>query len=384
MNIPENADAEFARVESVDVYSRRATLSLLQSVGSFESEPNGNWNFVSPQLCEMLGVPGSSLLGREWIKMIHPEDVQRTVAEYKQARDGGRSWHHRFRFRRFDGSDVFIQVDANPLPTDPEQRGICYLGVVTDMSDMLRVTEILRESRDALQALLDVASEGIWIHRNSRILLANDAAATMLGYASGRDLVGLDDFVLAGPDDLAVLQKTASSDKEEFTVATLVKRDGSHIRLSMRGAPTIYGGAPARVVSAVPVDSPHIQMLTSESMQQQIRAIEQALALPFNRVSVRDGKFYVVGANPAYAEMVGRPLEEVIGSSLDDLLSPVNNAEADVVMNDFLDHGASRPQVLHATYRRPDGTDVTGRVYSVDFVDPATKAVTWISFIVPL
>lgn len=119
-------------------------------------------------------------------------------------------------------------------------------------------------------------------------------------------------------------------------------------------------------------------------MQSQVKAIEEALALPFNRVAMRDGKFIIVGANPAYAAMVGRNLDEVIGMSLDELLAPMKNVEAETVMQDFVDHSATRPQILHATYRRPDGTDITGRVYSVDFVDPATQAVTWISFIVPL
>lgn len=384
MNIPENADAEYALVESVDVKARRATLSLLESVGAFESEPNGNWNFVSPHLCDMLGVPGSSLLGREWIKMIHPDDLQRTVAEYKQARDGGRSWHHRFRFRRFDGSDIFVQVDANALPSDPEQRGICYLGVVTDVSDLQRVTDIVEESRTALQTLLDVTTEGIWIHRNSRVLAVNQAAATTLGFQSWRDLIGIDAMQLIADEDKPKIRAAGRSTEEALNVATFIKRDGSQIRMSVRGAPTTYAGAPARVVSTVPIDSPHVSLMAAESLQLQIKAIEQSLALPFNRVTMRDGKFYVIGANPAYAAMVGRPLDEVIGSTLDQLLSPVNNIEADVVMQDFVDHGATRPQILHVTYRRPDGTDVPGRVYSVDFVDPVSQTVTWISFIVPL
>lgn len=384
MNIPENPDAEFAHVDAVPVEARRATLSLLQSVGAFESEPNGNWNFVSPRLCDMLGVPGSSLLGREWIKMIHPDDLQRTVAEYKQARDSGRSWHHGFRFRRYDGSDLYVQVDANPLPTDPAQRGICYLGVVADVSDVQRASDIVEESRDAVQKLLDVATEGIYIHRNSHVLAANQAAAAMLGFHSWKDLIGLDAMELIAPEDKEKIRDVARSTREEVNVASFIRRDGSLIRMSVKGAPTMYAGAPARVVSTVPIDSPHVTALATESLQLQLRAIQQSLALPFNRVTMRDGKFYVIGANPAYAEMVGRPLDEVIGIDLEVLLSPVNNTEADVVMQDFVEHGKTRPQILHATYRRPDGTDVIGRVYSVDYVDPSTAEVTWLSFIVPL
>ena len=384
MNAPELPGAETAHLPFVSIEARRATLALLGSVGAFESGPTGEWNFVNPQLCTMLDVPASSLLGREWIKMIHPDDVQRAVAEYKQARDGGRSWHHELRFRRFDGTLLPVLIDASPLPQDPDARGVSYLGVVTDVSREMRAQEIVEESRNALQTMLDVATEGIWVHRNRRIVAANQAAATIVGFDSWEELIGRDALEFVVEEDRARFAAAASGDEPTSTVGTLLRRDGTTMRVSVRATPAIYAGAPARLSSVVAMDSPHIQRMSLERLELQMRAIERSLGLPFNRIEARGDRFVIVGANPAYAEMVGRTVDDLIGRDLHELLAPADNPVAFAMMRDFTASAARRPETLPATYLRPDGTTVTGQVYSVDFTDPLTGTVTWLSFVVPL
>ena len=383
MNVPELPGAEVAELPFISVEARRVTLSLLDSVGAFESGPVGAWNFVNTHLCELLGVPASSLLGREWIKLIHPDDVQRTVSEYKQARDARRSWRHRFRMRRHDGSIVHVQVDASPLPKDSGTRGISYLGVVIDVSAQQRAQEHVEEARVTLWELLQVIEEGVIIHRDGWIVAANDYLAQMLGYPDWSALIGVHGSQIVAPEDHPVLEAIARSDAPAHTVATFIRPDGGRVRMSLRGRPVWYAGAPARAVILMPLDTPMLTQLTKARVEAQFDALRRQLTLPYNQLRLRDDRLIVSDANQAYADFVGRPLAEVIGIDLRELVPVDINEEIWRNHTDNLRAGRRRPTFL-ATYRRPDGSLVQGLVHTVDYRDPVTDEPSSMSFVVPM
>lgn len=383
MNAPQLEGAESAQLPFVSAEARRATLSLLDAVGAFESGPKGEWNFVNHRLCEMLGVPASSLLGREWLKMIHPDDVQRAVAEYKQARDAERSWHHELRFRRFDGTDLHVLIDASPMPHDPKHRGVSYLGVVSDVTGEHRAQEIVEESRMALQRMLDIATEGIFVHRNRRVVAVNNAAAQILGYDSWEDLIGRDGLQFVAEEDRERFAAAAASDQPAEAVGNLLRRDGSRVRVSIRASAAMYAGAPARFSTFVAVDSPLVLAMSVEQMRRQLSALEEQLTLPHSRVELRDGEPIVIAANQAYADMVGRPRSEVVGMRLDELVPRELNEKEWQWYEELLSRG-QRPATFEVIYRLPDGSTRRGRVHAVDFRDPITNVQVSMSFVVPL
>lgn len=384
MNAPELEGAESAQLPFVSVEARRATLSLLDAVGAFESGPKGEWNFVNLRLCEMLGVPASSLLGREWLKMIHPDDVQRAIAEYKQARDGERSWHHELRFRRFDGTDVYVLIDASPMPHDPRQRGVSYLGVVSDVTREHRAHDIVEESLTSLQTMLDIATEGIWVHRNRRVIAVNNAAAHILGYDSSEDIIGMDALDFVAPEDRDRFAAAAASAAPAETIGTLIRRDGSRVRVSVRASAAMYAGAPARFSSVVAIDSPHVLAMSVEQMRTQLRVLEEVLTLPYSRVQMVNGRVEIVGVNQAYADFVGRTRAELIGMELTDLFAPDAEASVYSEIDRFRTLGEQSPSELTVPYLRPDGTTVLGRVFAVNFHDPLTGESSSAAFVVPL
>lgn len=383
MNAPELPNAESARLPFVSVEARRATLSLLEVVGAFESDAKGNWNFVNSHLCELLGVPASSLLGREWIKMIHPDDVQRAVAEYKQARDSGRSWHQELRLVRFDGSNVPVRIDANPLPQDPDAKGVSYVGVVTDMTTQMRSLAIAEEAGEAVQAMMDVATEGIWIHRNRRIIAANQASAVLVGYESWQDVIGMDVLDFVSDEDRASFAIAATSSEFTTTVGRLVRRDGTEFLASVRGRPTMYAGAPARIGAMLAMDSQPVAELTARRLAAQLDAMDKRLTLPHSRVELHDGVPVLISANQAYADLVGRPLSEIPGLPMEVVAPRELNIAQWESYEEMLATG-SRPPSFEITYLRPDGSTRKGMVYAVDYQDPVTTETYSMSFVVPL
>lgn len=383
MNSPELPGADAAHLPFVSLEARRATLSLLKSVGAFESSPNGAWNFVNPQLCDMLGLPASSLLGREWIKRIHPDDVQRAVAEYRQARDSGRSWHHQLRFRRYDDSYMHVLIEANPLPQDPDTPGVSYLGVVSDVSALQRAQEYAEQSLLTVHELLNAVDEGVTIHRDGWIVAANDFAAQLFGYTRASDVIGKHRSQFVAPEDLPALEEASRANLPAQTVATFIRPDGTRFRLSMRAKTVMYAGAPARAAVLMRLDDPLLLQLSQVRLEAQIRALQEQLTLPYNQIAIHDGALKVVAANQAYADFVGRPLAQVIGIDLRELVPPELNEEIWRGHIENLRAGRRRP-TFEARYCRPDGTIVRGLVHTVDFRDPVTNEVSAMSFVVPV
>lgn len=383
MNAPELPGAESARVPFVSVEARRATLSLLHAVGAFESGPSGNWNFVNRQLCEMLGVPASSLLGREWLNMIHPDDLQRAVAEYRQARDGGRSWHHELRFRAYDGSLLPVRIDANPLPQAQEAIGISYLGVVTDITSQARAQEVVRETQEELTTMLDAIDEGIVVHRNGWIIAANEFAARLLGYSESSELIGVHANEILVPGDYSTVAAASTAGVTTEIVATIVRRSGEAMQVIVRGKSVVHGGAPARAVVLLPTDSPVVLQLTNQRLEAQIQALAEQLTLPYSIIELRDGVAVFATVNQAYADFVGRPRSEVIGMAVADIAPRDLNPEVWDRYEEKLAN-AARARTFVLIYRRGDGSLVRARVHSVDHRDPVTGHTFSMSFLVPL
>lgn len=242
----------------VSEQARRATLSMLP-LGAFETAPDGAWDFVTPGLVELFGdIPTSSLLGREWLSLVHRDDFQRVVAEYRQAREYNRPWVQAFRMLRPDGIVIHVGVDANPLPQEPGQRGRRYVGLVKDRTIVVRALEQAREFDELRQELQELVREGIIINRVDITVAANSAAARILKFDSADELIGMSGSQRVHPDDLEEMMRYARSDSQSRATVRFKCKDGSYRMLLVHGRSIMYAGAPARLVSFLPVDDPLI------------------------------------------------------------------------------------------------------------------------------
>lgn len=357
----------------VSEQSRRATLAMLP-LGAFETTPDGSWDFVTPAFVGMLGdLPTSSLLGREWLSRVHKDDFQRVLAEYRQAREFGRPWRQEFRMLAADGHIVHVGIDANPLPQDAGARGVRFVGLVKDRTQIVRAMEIANESDALVAQLQEAVREGIMINRVDVTVAANTAAARILGYDSPDELVGMEGAQRIHPDDLERLMDYARSQRESFMTGKFFKRDGSIVQLAIHGKPVMYAGAPARLVTFVPVSDEIVQTAIAARNELQLHALERLLQAPYQRIGLEgDAEGRIEYANQQMADLVGRPLEQLVGMHIRDVTHPDDvDASLDAVHSFDLTEGAT-PTVMDKRYLRPDGTVVEVQLRSAFYRDPVT------------
>ena len=358
--------------------ARRGTLMLLDVHGAFESGPDGGWDFVTPRLLDILGgLPASSLLGREWIRRIHPDDVQRALAEYRQAREFRRPWQHRLRMIGADSVPVWLSIDASPLPDEPGTTGISYLGLIKDVSGEVRAEQIARQSEQTLVDLGELITEGLVITRDDHIIAANTAAARILGVDSAGDLVGRPAYAFVLPEDIERFrvrseEREPGSPGSTYTGRIRRESDGRELLVVAQGRTVEYAGAPARMVSFVPVDDPRIQAALEDRNFRRLQSLESLLPLAYHRVSIEGEDFgRIEYANERFAAHLGRTPAEVIGHSVLEFTHPEHVEASRQGMAGFAGNEGRQGTVLRRWVRK-DGTDVHLALDISIYRDPVT------------
>ena len=167
-----------------------------------------DWNLVtgeiyySPRWKEMLGYKEDSELANSvetWESLIFPEDyltAMQLVEDYNSGKIDQFLMTQRFRHK--DGSTVYILSQAIHIK-DEENRAIRMIGAHSDITEMVRIQEVMETSKMQLSSVLNSSLDGIMAFRAVRNkagaiedfewLLANPAACEMIGRKT-EDLIG--------------------------------------------------------------------------------------------------------------------------------------------------------------------------------------------------
>lgn len=100
-------------------------------VGIFLSDRTGGCVFVNEHWCQMAGLTLAQAQGNGWAEALHPADRARVLAGWRAAVAAGQPSTSEFRFRRPDGSIVWIHGDAFQINDGGTQS---YLGSCLDIT----------------------------------------------------------------------------------------------------------------------------------------------------------------------------------------------------------------------------------------------------------
>ncbi len=175
-----------------------------------DSAPVLMWTSAQDKLCNWfnkvwLKFTGRSMeqeMGSGWAEGVHPDDLNRCLDTYGNAFDARHEFTMEYRLRRFDGEYRWL-VDTGVPRFDADGMFMGYIGSCIDIADRKnaeielvvantelsfqneRIDTLMREQKAILQNDLI----GIVTVRDRKIIWANPAFETMLGYGPG-ELVG--------------------------------------------------------------------------------------------------------------------------------------------------------------------------------------------------
>ncbi|MCL6471576.1 MAG: PAS domain S-box protein [Firmicutes bacterium] len=194
--------------------------------------PDNKTVFVNNRMAEMLGYTADEMIGMSSFAFMD-EEVQAVSKNRLRRRRQGIKEQFDFRFRRKDGTSLWVIMSASPL-FDRDGNYIGSLGMVTDITNRKRIERALLESEERYRALFEDAADAILIMEAEgedigRIIAANQAAADMHGYTI-EELLKLNIKDLDAPDEAAKvperMKRILSGEKIKLEVMHR-KKDGT-------------------------------------------------------------------------------------------------------------------------------------------------------------
>jgi PAS domain S-box-containing protein len=204
----------------------------------YQDSANEAWTtiYVSPRIRTMLGVEPEDWTGesRLWAEMMHPEDLDRTIAAVDEGIESGQSYALEYRMIRPDGRVVWIRDEADTL-RDADGNPFLIQGLMYDITDRKDA-----EERAAFQAkLLDSVSDAvISCDDGLNITSWNRAAQVLYGWTAedviGRPLVDVLGFDIRVGEVRDISQADPMGWDERVTQQD---KDGFHVEVESKGLP---------------------------------------------------------------------------------------------------------------------------------------------------
>ena len=196
------------------------------------------------------------------LSRVHPEDVQRVIAQVELLLRDESDWISEFRLLMPDGLVKYVHVSARAAR---DENGLCeYIGAVMDVTHAKRAEEQLQASRRRYALTLSSIGDGvIATDDETRVAFMNPVAETLTGWEQ-QDALGrpLDEVFCVSAD---------------HGHPTLLGRDGRRVPIDERRSPIIDDGDTSGVVLVFRDVTHRKRAEEAEALQLANDRLEQAL-----------------------------------------------------------------------------------------------------------
>jgi PAS domain S-box-containing protein len=268
--------------------------------------PDGAVDFISATLQRYAGQPERELVGQGWLALVHPEDLERAIADWASAMRDSAPYDSRFRLRRGgDGAWRWFHLRAVPS-RDASGRVVKWYGSAADIDDVMR----LEQEATALAARLTSTLESI---TDAFVTYDAEWRLTSLNHEAER-LMQRPRAELLGRSLWELWPHLAGSVFErEYRRARVERRAVTFEYQSTQGGQWFEARAYPTAEGLASFTRDITERRRTEAMVREQAAL---LDLARDAMIVRDLEHRVLSWNPSAERLYGWRAEEVIGKSI--------------------------------------------------------------------
>ena len=292
------------------------------SEGILVLHADGRVQYTSPGAVRLLDTE-TQRIGESVFGPIHQDDLPAAFEALKQCIAGSRPSVAELRARHRDGTWRLIEARLTNLLGDPAVGGI--LVNMRDVTERRKARRALEESEAKYRRVFEHTQVGMEIisGETGLVLMANEAAARMFGFASADECVGMDyrEYVEAETREVAVgAMARALGDRVATAPGEVRVRtpDGRWIWVSGMVIATEYEGKPALLCTIVDVTGRRQAEETLRASEERNRVVventNEAIAV------IQDG--LIRFGNRRFAAVSGYAVEECLGRPFMEFVHP--------------------------------------------------------------
>ncbi len=201
-------------------------------IGVCLTDADGCYLKVNKAYCEMIGYSEKELLSIDFPSISHPEELQQNI-DLKNIALAGEidSFEMEKRYKTKSGKIIWVLLKSS-LVRDEQNKPVYFIAHIQDITERKKAENTLKESEQCYRALMEEASDAVFITKDGRLLDANTKALKLLGY-SKKELQTLDLKTLLHPEDTKKIQTNyaAVNDNEGCVVVEnrITHKNGNHI-----------------------------------------------------------------------------------------------------------------------------------------------------------
>ncbi len=271
--------------------------------------------YMSPQIELLTGFTPEEYMAHPglWSQQLHPDDRERVLAEIGRSNADLTAFNCEYRMITRDGRSVWFRDEATVIRTSDEQPRFRQ-GVMIDITARKQAEEALRESEARYRALIEQASDAIFLEtEDDEIIDVNQKACQLLGYTR-EELLQLKVADLIAPETHRPTQNILRDELEHHADRPFESldrhRDGHTIPVEV--TVTRLTGQEKPLVLAIVRDITE-RKRAAEEIRQLSEFNEGIIQNVAEGIVIEDAEGYYTFANPAAAAMLGYPAEQLIG-----------------------------------------------------------------------
>ncbi|WP_461519511.1 bifunctional diguanylate cyclase/phosphodiesterase [Porticoccus sp.] len=198
----------------------------IASLGNYAIDmPSGSWT-SSEVLDQLLGIDNTFVRSMErWESLIHPEDRDQADRRFKKTLHAKKELFEReYRIIRHDNQEERWMHESAKLKYDDDENVVSILGTIQDITERKIVEQALQESEEKYRRLFDLSEDPMWLISDGCFVMANLAAAQLMGYETNEALIN------RRPHELSpeFQQDGKRSDDEAIAMMSIADRKGYH------------------------------------------------------------------------------------------------------------------------------------------------------------